>query len=149
MWWHSFGDDFGCLNGYASKILAKPIAASACEFNWSDVSQVISKRTTQRTDLNIERMVNIRAMYKLSQSVDTKVLLGNIPKLDDFLDTLVNEEIEVTLGTGDDVADPDALDDVNSSDDEYLDVVDEDAEELYELGGRRNAQLDDMVARHL
>lgn len=148
-WWHSFGDDFKHLNVVACKVLAKPIAASACEFCWSDVSQVISKRTTQRSDANIERMVNVRAMHKLEKNVNMHVMLGNIPKLDDFLDALVNDEIDKTGGSGDDVPDAEEEDDADSSDDEAFDVVGEDVEELYELGGARNDDLESVVARHL
>lgn len=134
-WWHSFGDDFQFLQGLATKILSKPISASACEFNWSDVGQVITKKTTQRSDANIEKMVNVRAMHKLEKTVDRKVLLGNIPKLDDFLDQLVNDEIDVVGGDGDDVPEAEELElEVDSDDDEY-DVVDDDIDELYELGG--------------
>jgi len=147
-WWHSFGDDFKVLNKIAAKLLSKPISASACEFNWSDVSQVASKRTTQRSDANIERMVNIRAMYKLEQGLKSKVLLGNIPKLDDFLDLMVNDAIDQAEG-GVDVAEPEDLpENAESEDDEQYNVVEDDIEELYELGGR-NDHLDNMVAEHL
>lgn len=151
-WWHSFGDSFEHLNVLAMKILSKPIAASACEFNWSDVSQVISKRTTQRTDKNIERMVNVRAMYRLEQTVVEKVvLLGNIPKLDDILDEFINNEIEERGVSGDDVADPEEQGgDHDSDDDEDLEISNDDIEEeLYELGGNRNDHLDAMVGMHL
>lgn len=150
-WWHSFGDDFQYLQNLAAKILSKPIAASACEFNWSDVSQVITKRTTQRKDTNIECMVNVRAMHKLEQAIHSKVLLGNIPKLDDFLDELVNEEIDTEGKSGDDVADPEEVADAESSDDEYNlgDDDEEEIEELYLLGEERNNDLERMVGQHL
>lgn len=148
-WWHSFGDDFKFLTDVAVRVLSKPIAASACEFCWSDVSQVITKKTTQRKNGNIEMMVNIRAMHKLEKSLSGKVLAGNIPKLDDFLDSMVNQLIDESGGlSGDDTEVTQEPEDEGSDDDEQYDVVSEDVEELYELGGT-NPDLDQVVALHL
>lgn len=131
----------------AVKVLSKPIAASACEFNWSDVSQVIAKRTTQRKDVNIESMVNIRAMHKLEMAISGKVHQANIPKLDDFLDELVNNIIDKSGGhSGDDTEDPEPAPESDDDDNEY-NVVDENVEELYELGGA-NPDLDRCVELH-
>lgn len=127
-WWFSFGDDFRYLNDLAIRVLSKPISASACEFNWSDVSHVISKKSNRLSDKSIEAKVNVRAMHRLEESVDRKVLLGNIPRLDDFLDALVNEAIEHTANAGDDVPDAEELEE-DSSDDEDYDVVGEVGEE--------------------
>lgn len=149
-WWQSFGDDFQLLNVWAAKILSKPIAASACEFNWSDVSNVVTKRTQRLKDDNIEKIVNTRAMTRLEAALSRKVMLGNIPKLDDFLDTLVNDAIATSGHSGDDVADADELEEESESDDD-LDVVgEEDAEEnLYELGDEPNAALQDDVTTRI
>jgi hypothetical protein len=46
-WWRSFGEDFEVLQPLAMKILSKPAAASACEFNWSDCSLVLTTKITQ------------------------------------------------------------------------------------------------------
>lgn len=147
-WWYSFGDDFEHLKDLATSILSKPISASACEFSWSDVSQVITKKANQRKDDNVERMVNIRAMYKLEDKVMRKVMLGNIPKLDDFLDSLVNAAISESGGhCGDDAPDVELESDHESEDDD-LGVVDEDEDDLYELGAR-NADLEIVLAQHL
>ena len=133
-WWQSFGDDFKYLSTLAMRVLSKPISASACEFNWSDVSQVISKKTSRRSEAVVDRMVNIRAMNKLEQSVERKLILGHMPKLDDFLNDLVQEAIDSVEGGGDDVGEAVELEE-DSSDDEQYDVVCDDSDPLYELGG--------------
>lgn len=127
-WWQSFGDDFKYLNNMAVRVLSKPIAASACEFNWSDVAHVIHKRTSTLSDSTIDKKVNVRAMHTLEKQLFRKVLIGNIPKLDDFLDTLVNEAIDECDGAGDDVADVDVLHNDNDDDydEEYALMCDED-----------------------
>lgn len=140
-WWDSFGDDFEYLQHVATRILSKAMSASACEFNWSDVGNVINKKTQRLKDGNIEKIVNTRAMHRLEQTVDGKVLLGNIPKLDDFLDDLVNDAITRTTGAADDdVDDVTTLEDDSSGDEDY-DVVADDEDPLYELGNcNRNAE---------
>lgn len=139
-WWQSFGDDFEFLNILAMKVLSKPVSASACEFLWSDVSQVITKKVQRLKDETIEKVINVRAMKKLERQSAWRVLQGNIPKIDDFLDSLVQEAIDGTEGGGDDVADADELeDDASGSEDEDLDVVsDEEEEDLYELTEQNN-----------
>lgn len=133
-WWSSFGDDFEYLQDVASKVLSKPISASACEFNWSDVGNVINKKTQRLGDAKIDAMVNIRAMHKLEQAVSKKVLLGHIPKIDDFLDQLVNDAIENSRNGGDDVEEPDECADDSSDDDETYELEADDDGDLYELG---------------
>lgn len=148
-WWQSFGDDFEYLNVWAAKILSKPIAASACEFNWSDVSNVVTKKTQRLRDDTIEKIVNTRAMTRLEATLTRKVLLGNIPRLDDFLDMLVNEAITNTGNSGDDVDEAEELEEECESDEE-LDVVDEEDEEnLYELGDEPNETLLADVANRI
>ena len=132
-WWQSFGDDFSYLNTIAMRILAKPISASACEFSWSDCAQVISTKTSRRCEAVVDRLVNVRAMHKLEQKVDRKILLGHLPKLDDFLEELVNDAISGVDGGGDDVGEAEELEE-DSSDDEMYEL-DCEAEPLYELGG--------------
>lgn len=147
-WWESFGDDFEYLNTAAIKVLSKAISASACEFNWSDVGHVVTKQTTRFTDNKIDKIVNVRAMYKMGKAVNNKVLLGNLPKLDDFLDILVDEAISYTPGGGDDVADAEQLVEDSSGDEDY-DIVAEDEEPLYALGGGVNTGLDASVVTDL
>lgn len=55
------------------------------------MSQVITKKTNKRSDGTVEKMVNARAMHRLEQAVSRTVMLGTIPKLDDFLDELVSK----------------------------------------------------------
>lgn len=136
-WWQSFGDDFEYLNSIATKILSKPISASACEFSWSDVSGVVTKKTQRLKDDTIEKIINTRAMNKLEASCTRKVLLGNIPKIDDFLDSFVQEAIDNSPTGGDDVEEAEENASESDSDgDEDLDVVAEDEDSLYELGAR-------------
>ena len=116
------------------RILAKPISASACEFNWSDCAQVISTKTSRRGEAVVDRLVNVRAMHKLELKVDRKIQLGHLPKLDDYLEELVNDAINGVDGGGDDVGEAEELEEEDSSDDETY-ALDCDAEPLYELGG--------------
>lgn len=131
------------LNVWAAKILSKPIAASACEFNWSDVSNVVTKKTQRLKDTTIDKIVNTRVMtLRLEASLKNKVMLGNIPKVDDFLDTLVNETMDSTGNSGDDVEEAEELDVSSESGDEDLDVIHQDEEEeLYEFSGEPNESL--------
>ncbi|KAL1510798.1 hypothetical protein AB1Y20_007083 [Prymnesium parvum] len=143
-WWESFGDDFEWLQSAAMKVLSKCMSASACEFNWSDVGQVTTKKTNRLTNDRIESIVNVRAMHRLEKSIATnKLLLGNLPKLDDFLDELVNTAIHTTEGGGDDVPDAEGSEE-DSDDDEDFDIVAEDEDPLYELSDR-NAELEAAV----
>ena len=57
-----------------------------------------------------------------------------MPKLDDFLNDLVQEAIDSVEGGGDDVGEAVELEE-DSSDDEQYDVVCDDSDPLYELGG--------------
>lgn len=140
-WWDSFGDDFTYLQDAASSVLSKPIAASACEFNWSEVGSVVSKKTQRFTDAKIDKQVNVRAMNRLEKSISGKILLGNVPKIDDYLDQMVNEAIASSPGGGDDVEDPEAMEDDDESDDDAYDL-DMDSEEIAEFGeGRINDDL--------
>lgn len=142
-WWDSFGDDFQHLQEAATSVLSKAVSASACEFNWSDVGNVVTKKTQRFTDAKIEKQVNVRAMKRLENAISGKVLLGNIPKIDDFLDTLVNKAIENCPGGGDDVEDPEELggDDCSDDDNEY-DLEMDGEEELAEFSdGRINTDL--------
>lgn len=144
-WWSSFGDDFEHLQKIAQRVLAQPVSASTCEFNWRDVGNVITKKTQRLRDDKLERMVNTRAMVKLNDTINRKVLLGNIPKLDDILEEFIQEAINNTENGEDDVADPDELSDGDQDDDdEAFDVVHEaEAEdELGALGARVNADLE-------
>ena len=146
-WWASFGDDFEFLSKAAADVLSKPISASSCECNWSDVGHIINKKTSRLGDSKINKIINVRAMHRLEKNVKQVVLLGNIPKLEDFLDELVNEAMQ-TGGEGDDVADV-VVDWDESSDDEDFDVVAEDEEPLYELGGQLSTAMEDQVMRQL
>lgn len=150
-WWSSFGDDFTFLQPIAMDVLSKAISASACEFNWSDVGHVVNKRSQRLTDDKIDKKVNVRAMNKLNKNINGKVLLGGIPKLDDYLDSLVQEAIDNSSNGGDDVADADINDDnhAESSDDEAYDVLAESEEPLYELGGACNTDLQSAIQQHL
>lgn len=131
-----------CVHVYLcfNKVLSKAISASACEFNWSDVSHVVNKRRQRLADSTIDKIVNVRAMSRLEACLTGCVKPGNVPKLDDVLDELVNSAIQAAPGGGDDVADVESADEdeFNSSDDEDLDVMgedsdDESANELYQL----------------
>ena len=146
-WWDSFGDDFEFLQRAAVQVLSKCVSASACEFNWSDVGHVISKRTCALKDETIEKKVNARAMHKLDLAVDSKVLLGNIPKLDDVLDEFVNEEI-ARVGGLDDCDSDSEEEESQSSDDEEYELVAEEEDPLYELGGGNQdleMSIDDLL----
>eukprot|EP00918_Siedleckia_nematoides_P030617 GHVU01066326.1.p1 GENE.GHVU01066326.1~~GHVU01066326.1.p1 ORF type:complete len:452 (+),score=49.92 GHVU01066326.1:1631-2986(+) len=44
VWWHTFGGDHPALQRLACRVLSVPIAASACERNWSLYSFVMSRR---------------------------------------------------------------------------------------------------------
>ena len=109
---------------------------------------MITKKTSRLKDNKIDAMVNIRAMQRLEGAIAGKVHLGNLPKLDDFLDSLVEDAIEKAGATGDDVDAPEELE-ANSSDDEDLDVVAQDEDALYELGGECNSALDSLLAKQL
>ena len=53
------------------------------------------------------KLVNTRAMVKLNDSLNRKVLLGGVPKLDNMLEEFVQEAIDNSQNCGDDVAEPD------------------------------------------
>lgn len=145
-WWESFGDDFQHLQQAATCLLSKAISASACEFNWSDVSLVVTKKTNRLGDAKVDKLINVRAMNKLENMACGKVLMKGVPKIDDFLDALVNEAIEDNGVSGDDVVDAEELDGDDSDDDdrEYENLI-AGEDPLYELGGR-NAQLEDSLS---
>lgn len=56
-------------------------------------------------------------------------MLGSIPKLDDILDSMVNDAIVETAGGGDDVPDPDEMDSDSEDDDEDYNVMEGDEED--------------------
>lgn len=100
------------------------------------MTQVVTKKTNRLLDEKIDKIVNIRAMHRLNKSINRKVLLGNLPKMDDFLDELVENAIEDAGVDGDDVDEVSVAGDEDSSDDdEEFDVVAEDEDALYEVGG--------------
>lgn len=144
-WWSSFGDDFKHLQKAATTVLSKAVSASVCEFNWSDVSQVITKKTNRLADSTIEKIVNTRAMYRMEKSLHRAVLLGGIPKLDDVLDEMVNEVMETT-GASDDVEDAEELQ-ADSSDDESFDVVALEDDALYDFAGPNESLEQSVLAR--
>lgn len=111
------------------------------------MGNVVTKKTQRLGDIKLEKMINTRAMIKLNDSVKEKVLLGNIPKLDDVLEEFIQDAINNTDNGGDDVADPEEAADDLEEDDEDLDVVGlaDGEEELAELGENRNSDLE----RHL
>ena len=111
------------------------------------MGHVISKRTCALKDETIEKKVNARAMHKLDLAVDSRVLLGNIPKLDDVLDEFVNEKI-ARVGGLDDCDSDSEEEESQSSDDEEYELVAEEEDPLYELGGGNQdleMSIDDLL----
>ncbi|KAL1515060.1 hypothetical protein AB1Y20_004125 [Prymnesium parvum] len=139
-WWDSFGlDQFERLPLLASKILSKAVSASACEFNWSDVGQVITKKANRWNDSTINKLVNVRAMHRLKEKFsDQKPMMKKIPTIDDMLDEFVNEVVDSLGCTGDDVDDADEMNENEESisdDDEQYNLLDDDEEEMGEASG--------------
>lgn len=75
-------------------------------------------------------------MYLLGLLVDGKILLGNVAKLDDVQDKLVNEVIEQVGGYEDDVAGAE-FDAVVSSDSQQYDEINGRDRRQFENGGER------------
>lgn len=148
-WWASFGDHFVHLCKIAKRLLAQPVSASACEFSWRDVNNVVNKRTCRLGDEKIKKQVNTRAMIKLNDSLNGKLILGNVPNLDDVLEGFVQEAIDSSVGGGDDVPDPEDVTSSDSDEDDEasLDLLsgDVEEEEIGTLGESVNADLEQAL----
>lgn len=85
---------------------------------------MITKKTQRLGDATIQKIVNVRAMYKLSKAVDGKVYGVKLPSIDDMLDEFVNEVMDEVEGCGDDVRDVELDDGAQSEDDEEYEIMD-------------------------
>jgi hypothetical protein len=98
-WWDAFGDCFSKLQSLAVDVLSKCCAASACEFNWSQVSRVERKGRARLAPATTDKAVNVHAMHHLGQAVKRASPMG-LPTMDDVIVSIV-EDTEDSAPIGD------------------------------------------------
>jgi hypothetical protein len=138
-WWDTFGDIFPELQSVAVDILSKCASASACEFNWSQVSRVERKGRASLKPATTNKSINVAASYQLEKSILSRGVCTNLPTLDAVICEVVdNDEDEAPLPNVVDLEEsvagvsvPGIAD--NNDDDEL-----EDATELAALAARLN-----------
>lgn len=95
------------------------------------MSQVINKKTNRLKNTTIKKIVNVRAMHRLSEKFGNKKGPAKLPTIDDMLDEFVNEVMDRVGVTGDDVGEAEELedDDGESDDDEQYNMLDDEDDE--------------------
>ena len=68
------------------QLTARASAASCCEFNWSDLDDIIGKRRTQLNTETIEKLARNRAVHRLKKSVATIDCNKKLPTLELMID---------------------------------------------------------------
>ena len=68
------------------QLTARASATSCCEFNWSDLDDIIGKRRTQLNTETIEKLARNRAVHRLKKSVATIDCNKKLPTLELMID---------------------------------------------------------------
>ena len=80
------GDDMVDARKAGIQLTARASAASCCEFNWSDLDDIIGKRRTQLNTETIEKLARNRAVHRLKKSVATIDCNKKLPTLELMID---------------------------------------------------------------
>ena len=75
-----------CARHAGIQLTARASAASCCEFNWSDLDDIIGKRRTQLNTTTIEKLARNRAVSRLKKSVANNDPSNKLPTLAEVID---------------------------------------------------------------
>ena len=136
------------------QITSRAAAASCCEFNWSDLDDIIGKRRTQLKTVTIEKLARNRAVSRLKSAVATMNCAATLPTLADCIDTEM-QKVQARAGEATEAED-DIMDDESGSDISLSEESDSDSEESeadYDQGqeslttvGSRYQDKDDQIS---
>ena len=122
-WWDSVpkrnNSSAACKAGI--QLTARCAAASCCEFNWSDLDDIIGKKRTALKTETIEMLVRNRAVMRLKKSLKANDPCLTLPTLDDAIASITGDAQESAVGLSE------ADDDNEESDDSDEESDDDDS----------------------
>ena len=81
-WW----EDVAKVRKVGVQLTARVAAASCCEFNWSDLDDIIGKKRTNLSTDRITKLVRNRAVHRLKQAVRRNDASATLPTLAEAID---------------------------------------------------------------
>ena len=88
-WWDTFGSVLPLLQSVGVDVLSKAAAASACEFNWSQVSSIERKERGSLHTATTCACTNVAAMHHLNMQTERSGVDRNLPKLENVIEAVV------------------------------------------------------------